>query len=300
MRKHLLAILVVSLICCAQIPVHAELNVYELQRRIIFWENECYILTDEGTVFANAAGYQAHPEIKSWKNISSLKVVLDIAAGLTKEGTVIVSVTESEDEGIIEEVRTWNNIKQIAVSYRCVYGLTKDNRIVYAGYLLPERKARLPKADEWGKIIYITACFDLFAITEKGKVFSTLAEDFSELNHVVDVTTRGMHTFFLKNDGTYLMYVDWGEEGGVLSKSNENQVDQITFYDSQNIARLKGHEVIVPKYSSLESFSDPDIVAISGYAWIDNKGHIHMDKKRFGLEGIDLPVFQINRALKKD
>lgn len=301
MRKHLLAILVVSLICCAQIPVHAELNVYELQRRIIFWENECYILTDEGTVFANAAGYQAHPGIKAWKNIIALKVVRGIAAGLTTEGTVLVSVVGTEDKGIIEEIKTWENIKQIAVSYRSVYGLTSDNRIVYAGYLFPEQKERLANSDGWGQIAFITAYTDLFALTKEGKVHSTLAKDFSELDHVIDVISSGMETLFLKDNGTCMMYVNFDDNLSSLSQVKVDQIVQITYFDHNETAILKnGHEVIVPKYSSLESFLAPDIVAISGYAWIDNKGHIHMDKKRFGLEGIDLPVFQINRVLKKD
>ena len=278
------------------ISAFAEQDMFDLQRRIVFNEKEFYVLTDEGKIIANPAGYEAHPEIKDWNDLVSLRVSWDIAAGLRSDGTVCVSIGAIEDKYIMDLVCEWYDIIQIAVAYKCVYGLTKNNEIVYAGYVSESRKRQLEESQQWGHISYITAYTDLVALTDDGHVYSTMVEDFSHLDHIIDIITNGMDYVFLKDDGTEIIYTEWEEGVGTFFTPEVEGILQITFFDFQEIAELnKNHEFIAPKYSSLSSFTDPEIVAISGSAWIDNKGKIHMDQTKFGLEDVNLPCFDLSR-----
>ena len=287
------------LVLCLLLPIgfaYAEQDLFDLQRRIVFNENdEFYVLTDEGTVFANDAGYTAHPETREWKDLESIRVSWNIALGLTKSGTVLASVSDPEYASVVGQVSQWHDIRQIAVGYNCAFGLTADSAIVYAGNIDPDQQARLENNAEWGNIAYITAHDYLFALTDDGHVFSTMPEDFSGLNYIVDIVTDGTETVFLKEDGTIIIYTEWEPGVGTFHIPDEGQILQVTYFDYSRIAELReNHQFVVPLYSSLESFSDPRIIAISGYAWIDNEGIIHMDQKRFGLDGVELPGFNLD------
>ena len=302
MRK---AISIIMILCMLLFPIlsaQAEPDRADLQHRIVFVEDEndweFYVLTDEGTVFANDTGYKLHPEIKEWKNLIAFRAETDIAVSLTKDGFVLVSVSDPELAYIIDQVRQWHDIEQIAVSYQCVYGLTAGNQIQYAGHLFSDQKASLETSASWGHIKYITAnFFHLFAITDNSHVFSTMKEDFSALDHITGIVSDGLDTFFLKDDGTCVMYTEWEEGVGTFHIPDEKDILQITFLHNGYTAKLtKNHEVIYPTvispvYIPLTSFTDPSVVAISGYAWVDNEGVIHMDQGFFGLENVELPRF---------
>ena len=304
MKKLAASILVLCLLFTTAFSAKADQDVFEFQRRIIFEydpdirEYEFYVLTDEGTVFANEAGYKAHPEIREWKDLVSLRVNWGIAAGLKKDGTVCVAVSNPKSRNLIAEAAQWKDIAQIVVCYESIYGLTKDNRIIYAGNDYnpdKDQKAKLAKSNEWGRIARIVGSLDLIAITDDGHVFSTMPEDFSELDHIVDVITDGFETDFLKDDGTNIMYTEWERGIGTFDVPDIHDICQITYFDGTRMARLtNNHEYIVPMYSSLESFTDPSIQAISGFAWVDLEGVIHMDQKQFGLEGVELPRISMN------
>ena len=300
MRKAISIILVLCMLLFPILSAQADPGRADLQRRIVFVEDEneweFYVLTDEGTVFANDTGYKLHPEIKDWKNLIAFRAETDIAVGLTKDGFVLVSVSDPELAYIIDQVRQWHDIEQIAVSYQCVYGLTAGNQIQYAGHLFSDQKASLETSDSWGHIKYITAnYFHLFAITDNNHVFSTMKEDFSALDHVTEIVSDGLDTFFLKDDGTYVMYTEWEEGIGTFHIPDEKDILQMTFLHNSYTAKLTtDHEVIYPSviypvYIPLKSFTDPSVVAISGYAWVDNEGVIHMDQGFFGLENVELP-----------
>ena len=287
------------LVLCLLLPVgfaYAEQDLFDLQRRIVFNENdEFYVLTDEGTVFANDAGYKAHPQIREWSNLTAIRVSWNIAVGLTRDGTVLASVIDPESAFIIDQVAQWNDVEQIAASYNCVFGLTAGNTILYAGSLDSDQQAQLENSQKWGHIKYITSHDDLFVLTDDGHVFSTKPEDFSGLDHIVDIVTEGTETVFLKDDGTIIIYTEWEPGIGTFDMPDEKDILQVTYFDNTQIAELReNHEFIVPQFSSMKSFSDPRIIAISGYAWIDNEGIIHMDQKRFGLDGVELPGFNLD------
>lgn len=272
-------------VCYADEPIP-----FELEKRIHFVSDECFIVRDDGTVFMNRAAKDAFPDVLEWKDIQAISVDTSTVVGLRTDGTVVA--TGSDNNFGVLDVTNWKNIVEVAADLWCTYALNSDGELIHTGEIFSEDRETFYKY-EWKNLKQIVAeAGYLFALTNDGHVISTYDDDFTQLEDVQHMFAEDMGVDFIHGDGAHSFYSIYGG-GFVYINENKTPLSQTSMYSGRSIDLDIHGNIHSSEFSPYYQLDADNIIAVCGGIYVDKDGVL------YSIEVIDadepLPTFDLSR-----
>lgn len=273
---------------------------WQLERRIIFSRDECFIVRDDGTVFMNRAAKEEFPEAAQWTDIREISISSSSMVGLKTDGTVIATGPANSFGKL--DTGAWTDIVQVEATIWCTYALNSKGELLYVGHM-PEEDQAVFDRYEWKNLKQIESDgWYLFALTEDGHVLSTFDDDFSEMEYVEHIFCDYIEqsATFIHDDGSQSFYSTYGH-GFVHTYRRPYPVVQVTYFayganksNCPNFNALDTNgKIRAYGFSPYVGFDAEDVVAVCGGIYVDGDGVLHSIVDVEAEEA--LPVFDLGR-----